>query len=478
MPGDDDTPKLPTETETETVFKLTVATTDVTKEAIEKLDKKNSNLPKEYSDDNLKLWTANRREIMDLRRDAKKYVENLKKDIKGLTQKVTDDWEDLQLTLKEIEGRSDKLIKHHEKLAKEKSLEKKKQKAEAAAVIKKIDDEIQSLGNIPVAFIKSSSEDIVEEIVRLSELKITEELFGDRIEEAEMKKEVAIETLQDLADAAVEKEKAKADLKKREDELAEQKRKDKEAAEAEVIENKRVEDIQVKLKDLDQYIVKAVMAKTLSQLQGVYTCIFDIKISESEYEEFFDLAIKKHTEVLEKIREILEAKMESIKKEEEAQVEKDKIAKDKKDIEDREEKLRLAQKKIADDAIAAEEAQAVEEEEPAELDNDIDDPDFEVKEAIEDEPKKVKEGRVIDPDKEKAAYQKMIDGGWTEQSSSKKEETYCDYTGGKMIGPTDDKGRVLSLKDWAKESPDEFPDNSDQQIITVCNIALRLLDVN
>ena len=187
---------------------LTKSTTNVTEKRIAELREKNKDLPQEFSDENLVIWKERRKEIRDIRGLGKTYVEDLKRDIKAMGKIVEQDWAKLLPILEGIEAKSDKLIKDHEKVVKEKAAEKKRKKAEIAEAMKKIDDEIIVLANIPVKFIKAKAEAIKEEVARLEGLEFSEEDYGDRADEAELKRELSIENLQELLDAAVEKEAA------------------------------------------------------------------------------------------------------------------------------------------------------------------------------------------------------------------------------------------------------------------------------
>ncbi len=313
MSEDTEKPQLPVETKS--VFKLTKATTNVSEKVIAELKATNKDLPKEYTPENLVIWTKTRKDVRDIRGDAKKYVKQLKDDIKSLTKQVDVDWEKLEPILKEIESFPDKLIKEHETMLKDKREEKKKEKAEKAAAIKKIDDEVQALGNIPVQFIKSTSKEVKAEIDRLENLELTEDVFSDRVEDAEFKRELSVENLQELFDAAVEKEVAAAELEKRKKELTEQKRKDKEIAEAkakelkkEEDEKKRISDIKDLIKVFDEFIVESATLTTSEELKAKITYVESLSTSKDIYSEFDGDAENKKQGVLKTICALMDGK--------------------------------------------------------------------------------------------------------------------------------------------------------------------------
>lgn len=463
MSGDNSETQLPTEVKP--VFELTVATTNVTKARIEELTKEAAELPKEDNDENVVLWRAHRKDLKSIRSDAKAYIIRLKAEIKQLSSDVMDDWEELEKVLLKLEGASDTLIKEHEKVVTERRAAKKKEKEEKAAALKKIDDEIQALGNVPVQFIKSSSEEILEEITRLEEMDLTEEEFSDRVEEAELKRELSVENLKELLDGAVEKEKAKAELKKSQDELAEKKKVDQERADAEAkkledeeVEKKRISDIKDLIKVFDEFIVEAAVLTTSEELQRKIDFVEAHPVTDEIYFEFLEVASAKKQSVVNTIRMLMDGKLLIESAAETAQAQKDKIAQDTKDLADREEKLRLDQKKLDDDRVAAEEVEPHDEEDPAELDSDV-------------EPSKTPTPKELDSYINKHGSVVVVDDEVVETASEWLER----LTGGKMVRPSEPLTIVLSLKVHAQDYGDSFPDNLSEEIIEVCDIAIEFL---
>jgi len=299
-------------------IKLNVATTSVTKKRVAELIEICKDLPEIIDDDTLSINKTARNTVKSERTGAKKYATNLNQQIQKLKQKVTGELGDLELELHKIEDPISEKIQDYENKEAIKKAERKKAREEKN---RKIDEAIDEIKNMAVKLIKATSSELDKEIEKLDDMEFTEEDFGDRINEAVTQRELIIDVLEEMSGDAKEFEKKQAELKKREDEIeankkiadklkADEKEKDK----LEKAEKKRVDDIKTKIKDLEQYIVKAVMAEDLNHLQDVWEAVVRIKISDIEYQELFNEATEKHEEVTEKIHQILQLKMSIRKK--------------------------------------------------------------------------------------------------------------------------------------------------------------------
>ena len=108
------------------------------------------------------------------------------------------------------------------------------------------------------------------------------------------------------------------------------------------------------------------------------------------------------------------------------------MAQDTKDLEEREEKLRLDQKQLDDDKISAEETESATDEEPPELEDDV-----------------VEEGSI--PQSKNPTTPPLPP-----------KKPYDDHT---------DAEKIEALKEWVFNSPKEFPNRAYFLIEDVCEIA-------
>jgi len=297
-------------------FELTVPKTNVTQEAINALQEKYKNLPDVTDEGGLDKLRKGRKEVKDVRLGAKDYCDEIKAQIKDIKTSIDDAYmEQVDKPIREIENRIDKKIKAEEERLKKIAAEKKRKAEEKR---KKIDEKIASIKDISFySIINVKVKDLEEHIRRLEEEVADGDFWDDRLSEYEFAKELTIEKLENL----------KKDVVKRDEENAKAAER-----EAELLEEKRVLDIKTKLKDFDQYIVEAVRAKTLNQLQDVYDNVEKMEISKAVFEEFFDEAINTRRETLEEVGQILQNMKDKIKADNEAKVEKEKADKEKVDL--------------------------------------------------------------------------------------------------------------------------------------------------
>lgn len=300
-------------------IELNIASTNVTDNAIAALKEKHQHVPTEIkTQEDLKLNKEARADIRGIRVAAGKYATKLKQAIKSLTSEVKDDNASLVKKLLELEDPIDKRIKDEEARLKEERDRKKKEREEKDRLI---DKKIDAIKNLPVSSIKESSEFLKFQIDVLSKLEYTEEEFLDRVEEAELAKEISIDTLGEMLVEAKSRESEAEKAKERENEISEQ---------------KRVGDINKKISDFDGYIVKAATASTIDELKNILDDAERIEISDVQYEEFSDAAFEKKRKILEVINNLLDAKLEEKKKYDETKANAKKLAQDKIDLEKRE----------------------------------------------------------------------------------------------------------------------------------------------
>lgn len=198
-------------------IKLEVATTTVTDKAIAELKEKYKDLPEIKDAETLAINKTARNDIKSIRVMAGKYKDLLKSKLSTVSKKIGSDWEDLKVKLQEIEAPIIEKIKFEEDRLK---IEKERKKKEREAINKAIDKALEVIKSTALRCVNMPTKGIMEAINILETSTIEKEDFGDRMDEAEMGKELAIETLNEMLEAKMKSEKAEADLKLREEALA------------------------------------------------------------------------------------------------------------------------------------------------------------------------------------------------------------------------------------------------------------------
>jgi len=305
-------------------FELNVPTTNVTRQTIQELQEKYKNLPDVSEDGGLDKLRKGRKEVKDVRIAAKAYCEEIKSSIQDIKKTIDDAYiEEVDKPIREMETRFDKIIKEEEQRLKDIKEEKKRKVREKNLEIDKVIEEIKDISHHKIVSV--TVEDIDNNIKQLQDQTPDKEYFDDRFDEVKFAFELTIEKLQQLRKDTVRRDEEKAELKKREDAL---------------IEEKRVNGIKDKIKDLDRYLVDAVKAKGLMYLEDVYEAFCEVKITKVIYEEFFEIACFKRLEVNDQIEELINNMKLKVKQEKEAEVEKELIEKEKIDLKKKEDDLK------------------------------------------------------------------------------------------------------------------------------------------
>lgn len=334
--------------EQKSVFELTVPATNTTDATISELKEKFKHLPEADSIDNVKVLKTARAEVRGVRVDAKKYCTELKQDIKKLNRQVDEAHEDVTQKLLEIEKPIDEKIKAYEK---QKEEEKLKKKEEAEKKARELAEKIEAIKNAPLEMRKSSPKEIEDKIKQLESYELTEEIFGDTVGDAEVERELAVETLQEMYDDAVAVEKAAAEAKKAAAELNKR--------EEEIAEQKRVDALKDKIKTMDEFIVKCATAQVSGEIEEFMNALETIVINPDEYGDLTGEATTKKASVRDTINQLLTAKRATEKATQDAEAEKERIEQEKLDLKEREEEFERKEREKDDEEAAKEEPEPV-----------------------------------------------------------------------------------------------------------------------
>jgi len=314
-------------------FELTVPKTNVTQESIKALQEKYRELPEVTDEGGLAKLKEGRREVKAVRIDAKAYAENIKSQIQDIKKIIDDAYtKEVDTPIRELEARFDEKIKAEEKRLAEIKAEKKRKAEERK---RDIDSRIECIKSVVHVLNISSTKvkDVEIHIKDLHNFEVTKDIFDDRCNEVDFAIEITLDRLDKLKADIIKRDEEKAELAKREKELA---------------DKKRVDEIQHRLLELNDYVSQAAFAENLKDLEKIKDIVIDIYITKDLYEEFLDQAHKKKAQVLHKICDLINNKTAEIKKEEEAKKEKQKIEEEKAKLKKKEDDIKAREKAVED----------------------------------------------------------------------------------------------------------------------------------